>query len=69
MASIANDPGGQRRILFVAANGKRKTIRLGKVPLRYAESVCRHVEALLVAKVANQPIPQQTAGWLASPLT
>ena len=26
--SIANDPGGRRRILFVAADGKRKTIRL-----------------------------------------
>ena len=31
MASISKDAGGKRRILFVASDGKRKTIRLGKV--------------------------------------
>src|SRR5579884_258358 len=66
MASIANDPGGRRRVLFVAPDGSRKTIRLGKIDRKSAESVCRHVEALLAAKISGQPIPRDTAVWLAS---
>lgn len=61
MASIANDPSGRKRILFVDPSGNRKPIRLGRVSQRDAESIARHVEALLAAKTANQPIPQQTA--------
>ncbi len=39
MASIGKDPGGRKRILFVAPSGKRKTIRLGKLSMRAAEGV------------------------------
>ena len=66
MASIVNDPNGRRRIQFVSPDGKRKTIRLGKIDRKSAESICRHVEALLVAKISGQPIPQGAAVWLAS---
>ena len=66
MASIANDPGGRRRILFVAPDGSRKTIRLGKIDRKGAEAVGRHVEALLAAKISGQPIPRDTAVWLAA---
>src|SRR5262245_13822327 len=66
MASIANDPGGRRRILFVAPDGSRKTIRLGKIDRKSAESICRHAEALLGAKLNGQPIPRDTAAWLAT---
>jgi len=66
MASICNDPNGHRRILFVAPDGRRKTIRLGKCDRKTAESVCRHVEALLAARIAGQPVPRATATWLAS---
>jgi len=65
MASIANDRNGTRRVLFVAPDGTRKTIRLGKVDKKTAEGVCRHVEALLAAQIAAQPIPRETALWLA----
>ena len=51
MASIANDPNGQKRIIFVAPDGSRKAIRLGKVDLRGAEAVSRHVESLLSQKM------------------
>jgi hypothetical protein len=64
VASIANDPNGRRRILFVARTGIRKTIRLGKCDLKTAESVCRHVEALLASKIHGQPIARDTAMWL-----
>ena len=61
MASIVNDPNGRRRIQFVSPDGSRKTIRLGKVDRKTAEGVCRHVEALLVAKISGQPVPRDTA--------
>jgi len=64
MASISNDPNGRRRIQFVAANGKRKAIRLGKVPLRHAEEVLRHVEALVASEASRMPIDLATARWL-----
>ena len=31
MATVCSDPGGRRRILFVAPDGGRKAIRLGKI--------------------------------------
>jgi len=64
MASVVNDPNGRRRIQFVSPDGKRKTIRLGKIDRKSAESICRHVEALLAAKISGQPVPRDTAVWL-----
>ena len=64
MASIVNDPKGRKRILFVGPDEIRKTIRLGKCDRKAAESICRHVEALLAAKIGGQPIPRETAVWL-----
>src|SRR5262249_51727093 len=64
MASIANDPGGRRRILFVASDESRKTIRLGKIDRKSAEAIARHVEALLAAKIGGQPVPTDTGAWL-----
>ena len=41
MASIANDPGGKRRVLFHGLDGKRRAIRFGKAsgvaPIRTTE--------------------------------
>src|SRR5262245_3640805 len=65
MASIANDPNGRRRILFVAPDESRKTIRLGKCDRKGAEAIARHIEALLAAKIGGQPVPRDTAVWLA----
>jgi hypothetical protein len=53
--SIAKEPNGRRRILFVAPDGKRKTIRLGKVPQRTAEMINTKVEALLAAAMSGCP--------------
>src|SRR5215216_1945769 len=65
MASIVNDPNGRRRILFVAPDESRKTIRLGKCDRKSAEAIARHVEALLAAKIGGQPVPRDTSAWLA----
>ncbi len=66
MASVVNDPNGRKRILFVAPDERRKTIRLGKIDRKSADSICRHVEALLAAKIGGQPVPRDTAVWLSN---
>jgi len=65
MASIARDKGGNRRILFVAPDGKRPTIRLGKVSQRMAEGIKYRVEHLLAAKLTGHAVDADTACWVA----
>ena len=65
MASIG-DENGRKRILFMAPDGKRKTIRLGKVAKRQAEAVKIHVEQLAHAFSTNTAPPLATSQWLAS---
>jgi len=66
MASISNDPNGRRRILFINAAGKRQAIRLGKVSLRYAESVKVKVEDLVSARITGHAPADDTSRWLAN---
>lgn len=65
MASIAREPNGHRRILFVAADGARKTIRLGKVSQRTADAVRVRVEHLLAAVLTGHALDGDTARWVA----
>ncbi len=65
MASIARDPGGQRRILFVGPDGRRMTVRLGKVSQRDAEAVKLRIEQLLVANLTGNAVAADTARWIA----
>jgi hypothetical protein len=46
MASISTDPSGNRTVQFVAPDGKRRSVLLGKVPMTTAEEVRRRVEYL-----------------------
>lgn len=66
MASVSNDPGGRRRILFVDAERKRRCIRLGKVTAKQAETVRLHVEHLAYAKTTGTAPDGDTARWVAS---
>jgi integrase len=65
MASISNDPNGRRRILFIATDGKRKTIRLGKVSRRQAEAVRVKVEDLVSSAITGHAPADETSRWLA----
>lgn len=47
MASVGNDLHGHKRILFMACDGRRKTIRLGKVTARQANAFKVKVENLV----------------------
>ncbi|GIW96058.1 MAG: hypothetical protein KatS3mg110_4099 [Pirellulaceae bacterium] len=64
MASIATDRRGNRRLLFVDNNGIRRTVRLGKVSLRVAESIKCRIEHIVAAKCAGAPLDADTARWL-----
>ena len=64
MASLASDSNGRRRLQFTDSNGKRKTVRLGKIPKRIAEAIKTRVEYLLMARISKQPIDSDTARWV-----
>src|SRR5262249_33601075 len=65
MASISRGPNGRRTIQFVAADGKRKSIRLGKVSQRVAEDIKVKVEPLTAAFIAGCSPENETAQWMA----
>jgi integrase len=64
MASISRDKLGRRRIIFVGADRVRRTIYLGKFPHKAAETIQRHVEALLSSLNSRSPLETETADWL-----
>lgn len=63
MASIAKDRNGRKRILFVDSDGKRKTIRMGKISMKQAEPFKVRVEALIAGRFGA--IDPETARWVA----
>ncbi|MCY2953421.1 MAG: site-specific integrase [Planctomycetota bacterium] len=64
MASIGNDHNGHRRILFVAGDGSRKTIRLGLATMKQAEAFRTKVEALIGGSITGI-VDDETSRWLA----
>src|SRR5688500_3337329 len=66
MASIANDENGRKRIQFIAGDGSRKAVRLGKVSTRQAESAKVKVEQLVSAVMLGHPPDDETVRWLAT---
>ncbi len=65
MASISCDKAGRRTVQFVGADRKRRTIRLGEVSRKAAETVRGHVEQLNSAKIIpGTAVPDATARWV-----
>ena len=65
VASISKGTGGYRTIQFVGGDGKRRSIRLGKVSQRQAEAVKLRVESLNAALISKCPLDGDTAAWVA----
>jgi len=65
MASISKQPRGFRTIQFTAGDGKRRSIRLGKMSQATAEAVKVHVERLVAASITGHAVANDTAAWLA----
>jgi len=64
VASITREANGRRLIQFVAGDGKRKSIRLGKVSQRIAEEIRVKVEQLNTALIARCSVDNETARWV-----
>jgi len=65
MANINREPNGRRTIQFVAGDGRRRTIRLGKVTQKVAEEIKCRVEHLNAAIISACSIDNETAAWVA----
>jgi integrase len=64
MASIGIDSNGRKRILFIASNGRRKTIRLGKASQRQAVTFKAKIESLIAQRITGA-IDDEVSKWLA----
>ncbi len=64
MASISKQGNGRRRIDFTGPDGKRKTIRLGKISQRDAEGVKYRIENLLGMAMQGKEASRDDAAWL-----
>lgn len=70
MASICKQSSkgklnGRKSIQFTGHDGKRKTLRLGKVPMKTAEGIKMRVEHLLAHRITKHSLDRSTAQWLA----
>ena len=65
MATIGTERNGHRRILFVADDASRKTIRLGKCTAKQAEAVKVKIEALIAASITGQQ-DDEVSRWIAT---
>ena len=64
MASLSTDANGRRRLQVVDRDGKRHSIRLGRVAKRHAETVRAHVEELVGSQRTGNEPAQATRQWL-----
>lgn len=64
MASISADENGRKRILFMAGDGTRKAIRLGKMSAKQANAYKVKVEALIPAANCGGSVDDEVTRWL-----
>ena len=62
-SKITGRPTG-RRIQFVDGNRQRKSIRLGNVPAKAAQSILARVESLSAAAISQTSWDAETAAWV-----
>lgn len=64
MASVSRNPNGHKSVQVVCPDGKRRTIRLGKITLKDARLFCGHVEQLVASRIAGRQPEESTIKWL-----
>lgn len=64
MASVCFDGAGRRRVLFVAPDGVRRAIYLGKCPAAVANAIKTRVECIVAFSIAGVPFDAELAVWL-----
>ena len=65
MASLSTEKKTRHRTIQFVLDGKRRSIRLGKVAKKQAEAIKRHVESLVAAKITGHPSADDTSRWVA----
>lgn len=65
MASISTAANGRRTIQFNLGDKKRRSIRLGLMPMKHAETFKLRVELIVGAKLAGHAVDDETSRWLA----
>ena len=65
MASITNKLDGRRIVQFVGGDGRRRSVRLGKMSKSDAASICLKIEKLASASITGAPLDRETSIWLA----
>ncbi len=65
MASVSNEPNGRRTVQFVAADGKRRSIRLGKVAKKVAEEIKVKIEHLVASTISTTALADEVSRWVA----
>ena len=66
MATLFSDGRGNRQIQFTGSDGKRRSLRLGRITKRGAEAIKLRVELLNSAALAQVAVDNDTALWVAS---
>src|SRR3954452_18339437 len=64
MASLSTDKRGNRTIQFMAADRKRRSIRLGKMSLKTAREIRDKVQSLNGSLIARTSMEPETAAWV-----
>jgi integrase len=64
MASVYQEANGSRRIGFTNLEGERKSIRLGMMNAKTADTFCKRVEELLGNQAANHSNDVELSTWL-----
>lgn len=65
MASVSSDRNGNRRVLFTNRDGQRKTVYLGTMPKKQADTVCTKIEALNAATITGVAPADEVTRWVA----
>lgn len=64
MASTSRLSNGRRIIQYASLDGNRRTIHLGKMTQRNADSIKTRVELILQSQFTRRPLDAETAEWL-----
>ena len=64
MASISTDATGNRKIQFSDGNGQRKIVRIGKLPMKAAETILAKIESLLESNLSRRSLTPEVAIWV-----
>ena len=64
MARVNIDDKGRKLIRYTDSAGKRRTLRLGRMPLADVDTIRGHVAKIVQAQITGRAVPVNTSNWL-----